>query len=172
MMTTQFSKKSAENCTVLQKTLMTIKAYLNKYFPQSFFRKVMLFFLQRTEMLSKRSPFYELHNYIQSIICIKKKQEEGNRNSNSIQTFRKPVLESKFSNAGAGHILKSWKWPKTWIPLALDGVGHGGHPESSSHLSWLQAPSYHKSMWANISIFYVCQDVGWLGGHPREKVMV
>lgn len=44
------------------------KAYLNKYFPQSFFSKMELFFLQRTEMLSKGGPFYKLHNYIQPII--------------------------------------------------------------------------------------------------------
>lgn len=36
---------------------------------------MMLFFLQRAEMLSKRGPFYKLHNYVQPIIYIKNKEK-------------------------------------------------------------------------------------------------
>lgn len=44
------------------------KIYLYKYFPQSFFSEMVLFFLQRTEVFSEWCSFDKFHNYIQPVI--------------------------------------------------------------------------------------------------------
>lgn len=48
--------------------------YLDEYMPYSFFCKVVLLFFQRVKMLSQWHSLYELHDYVQLVICIKENE--------------------------------------------------------------------------------------------------